>query len=88
MSRHRKHTHASAGRIGGTVSKRSLDPETARRMVRVREARRLFTKHRLTCFWSSRADLTITAADVAWVAEQLCTYGGMPEWLEAQRLCP
>lgn len=57
-------------------------------MVRVREARRAFRIYYATCFWSYRADLTITAAEVAWVAEQLRKHGGRDAWTMAARLCP
>ena len=62
---------ARIGRRGGLKSRRTLDPSTARDMVRVREARRAFRRFRATCFWSFRPDLIITLADVPWVAEQL-----------------
>lgn len=79
---------AARGRLGGIRSRRQLDSDTARAMVRVREARRAYRRYHATCFWSYRADLLITAADVPWVAEQLRKHGGREEWDVAARLCP
>jgi len=56
-------------------------------MVRVREARRAFARFRATCFWSVRADLVITLADVPWVAEQLMKHGNREAWRIGARLC-
>lgn len=78
---------ADIGRRGGTKSRRTLDPETARDMVRVREARRAFRTYYASCFWSYRADLTITRDDVVWVAEQLRKHGDRTAWLTAAKLC-
>ena len=78
---------AEIGARGGRKSRRSLDPETAREMVRVREARRAFRRFRTTCFWSYRPDLEIGAADVPWVAEQLMKHGNREAWLAGAKLC-
>lgn len=78
---------AEIGARGGRKSRRSLDPETARDMVRVREARRAFRRFRTTCFWSYRPDLEIGAADVPWVAEQLMKHGNREAWLAGAKLC-
>lgn len=78
---------AEIGRRGGTKSRRTLDPDTARDMVRVREARRAFRAYYTSCFWSYRRDLTITRDDVAWVAEQLMKHGDRAAWLLAAKLC-
>ncbi|WP_434479132.1 hypothetical protein [Gemmatimonas sp.] len=75
------------GRRGGTKSRRTLDPDTARDMVRVREARRAYRTYYASCFWSYRADLVITRDDVAWVAEQLRKHGDRAAWLMAAKLC-
>lgn len=75
------------GRRGGQRSRRELDPETARRMVRVREARRAFRRFQVSCFWSSAPDYLVTEADVPWVAERLRTYGGREGWRLGSRLC-
>ncbi|HEV8454110.1 MAG TPA: hypothetical protein VGQ24_04425 [Gemmatimonadales bacterium] len=75
------------GRQGGIKSRRTLDPEAARDMVRVREARRAFRRFRATCFWSYRPDLVIGSADVPWVAEQLRKHGNREAWRVAARLC-
>lgn len=71
---------AEIGRKGGAKSRRTLDPEQARAMVRVREARRAYRKYHAQCFWSCAPDYPIGPADVAWVAEQLMKYGGHQAW--------
>ncbi len=78
---------AEIGRRGGRKSRRTLDPETARAMVRVREARRAFRQFHATCFWSYRKDLDIGLADVDWVADTLRKNGDMRAWRRAGRLC-
>lgn len=78
---------AQIGRRGGLKSRRALDPETAREMVRVREAQRAFRRFRPTCFWSYRADLRITRADVPWVGEQLMKHGNREAWRIGAKLC-
>lgn len=78
---------AEIGARGGRRSRRALAPETARRMVRVREARRAYRRFRPECFWSYAPDLRITDADVAWVAEQLMRHGGRVAYLAGARLC-
>jgi len=78
---------AEIGRRGGKKSRRVLDPETARTMVRVREARRAYRRFRTMCFWSYRPDLVITSADVTWVAEQLMRHGNREAWRVGSRLC-
>lgn len=86
MSRVNKYL-ATIGARGGRKSRRRLDPETARDMVRVREARRAFRRFRTRCFWSAPPDLTITLADVPWVAEQLMTHGDRDAWTVGRALC-
>lgn len=78
---------AEIGARGGRKSRRTLEPEAAREMVRIREARRAFRRFRVTCFWSYRPDLVIGASDVPWVAEQLKKHGNREAWLVAERLC-
>jgi len=79
---------AEIGRRGGKASRRSLRAETAREMVRVREARRAYRRFYHQCFWSYAPDLRIGAADVPWVIEQLEKCGGHAAWKAAARLCP
>jgi hypothetical protein len=86
MSRIRSYL-ATIGARGGRKSRRALDPETARAMVRVREARRAFRRFRATCFWSYRPDLVIGPNDVAWVVEQLMKHGNREAWQAGARLC-
>ncbi len=78
---------AEIGRKGGRKSRRKLDPETARAMVRVREARRAYRRFYAMCFWSYRKDLKIGPDDVEWVAETLKKNGDMRAWKAAGRLC-
>ena len=75
------------GARGGRRSRRHLAPETARAMVRVREARRAFRRFRSTCFWSCRPDLPIGLDDVPWVAEQLMKHGNRDAWRTGTKLC-
>lgn len=76
------------GRKGGKASRRTLDPDTARRMVAVREARRAYRRYHATCFWSHPPDLKIGVDDVAWVARQLMKQGDREAWLLGKSLCP
>lgn len=76
------------GRRGGRKSRRRLTPEQARRMVRVREARKAFRRFHARCFWSAPPDLRITDEDIPWVAQKLREQGGREGWEAAQRLCP
>lgn len=78
---------ATIGRRGGRASKRELSPETARRMVSIREARRAYRRFYAQCFWSCAPDLRITADDVPWVADRLMRYGGRSAWTAGGRLC-
>jgi len=79
---------ARIGQTGGRKSRRSLDPETARGMVRVREARRAYRRFRTQCFWSYRPDLVIGKDDVKWVAETLMKHGNREAWRIGRSLCP
>ncbi|MHC4955623.1 MAG: hypothetical protein ACYTGZ_17365 [Planctomycetota bacterium] len=78
---------AEIGRRGGRKSRRSLDPEAARAMVRVREARRAYRRFHAECFWSCDPEYQVGSADVAWVADRLRRHGGRPAWEVASRLC-
>jgi hypothetical protein len=78
---------AEIGARGGRKSRRTLDPQAARTMVRVREARRAFRRFRSTCFWSYRPDLVIRAEDIGWVAEQLMKHGNREAWRIGAKLC-
>jgi len=79
---------ARIGRRGGEKSRRTLDSETARSMVRIREARRAYRKFHAACFWSYPPDLEIGADEVGWVARTLMKHGNREAWEVAQRLCP
>lgn len=78
---------AEIGRRGGRKSRRRLDPEQARAMVRIREARRAYRLFHARCFWSSPPDLVVGPDDIAWVAEQLMRYGGREAWEKGASLC-
>jgi hypothetical protein len=78
---------AEIGRRGGKKSRRALPSDTARSMVRVREARRVYRRFHAECFWSFDPDYRIGPSDIAWVAEQLRKHGGRDAWEIASRLC-
>jgi len=78
---------AEIGRRGGRKSRRALDPESARTMVRVREARRAYRRFHSLCFWSFDPDYRVGPADVAWVADRLRRHGGRVAWEIASKLC-
>jgi len=78
---------AEIGRRGGKKSRRTLDSETARDMVRVREARRAYRRFRTSCFWSYRPDLLVGLDDVDWVAETLMKNGNREAWRIGRSLC-
>ncbi len=78
---------ADIGRRGGMKSRRRLDAQTARDMVRVREARRAYRRFHAQCFWSYAPDYVVKLADVPWVAEVLMKTGGRSAWEIGARLC-
>ena len=88
MERTVRYYLASIGRRGGRRSRRTLDPDTARRMVRIREARKAFRRFHTQCFWSFDPDYHVTDRDVGWVCEQLMKHGGREAWETGARLCP
>ena len=75
------------GRRGGLKSRRRLEPDAARNMVRLREARRAFRRFHTQCFWSSDPEYRVTLSDVPWVAEQVMKFGGRAGWDVGARLC-
>lgn len=79
---------AEIGRRGGKKSRRALASEAARRMVRVREARRAYRRFHARCFWSYDPDYVIREDDLAWVVSQLRKHGGRDAWETARKLCP
>lgn len=79
---------AEIGRRGGSKSRRTLDSATARKMVRVREARRAYRRFHTRCFWSFDPDYVVREADIAWVADRLRRHGGREAWEVARKLCP
>ena len=84
--------YLTIGRSGGRKSGRFLAPETARRMVLLREARRAYLNFHTRCFWSYDPEYRVTFRDVPWVAEQLMKFGGRAGWETAVPLaggdCP
>lgn len=74
------------GARGGRRSRRTLGSDTARAMVRVREARRAFRRFHAMCFRAYPPDREITAGDVPWVAERLMTHGDREAWRLGVRL--
>ena len=75
------------GRRGGRKSRRHLSSETARNMVRLREARRAFRQFHAQCFWYMRRDMDITLADVPEIVRGLRQNGGRRGYLIAAKLC-
>ena len=78
---------ARIGRRGGLRSRRKLDPEVARNMVKLREARRAFRGFHAVCFWYCNPDYVVTSNDVHWVGEQLMQHGGRRGWTVGASLC-
>ncbi len=78
---------ADIGRLGGRRSRRVLDSEAARNMVRVREARRAYRRFYSQCFWSYDPEYPIALTDVEWVAQQLMKNGGHEAWQVGAKLC-
>lgn len=75
------------GRKGGEKSRRVLSSETARDMVRLREAQRAFRRFHSRCFWYLRADLKVSQADVPEIIRGLRKNGGREGFLLAAKLC-
>lgn len=75
------------GRRGGKKSRRQLDSQIARDMVRVREARRAFADFHASCFWSYDPNYRVTLNDVPWVARCLMEHGGWRGWQMGAKLC-
>jgi hypothetical protein len=78
---------SAIGRRGGRKSRRSLTPDAARNMVRLREARRAYRHFHTRCFWSYDPQYRVALRDVPWVAEQLMKFGGRAGWERGARLC-
>ncbi len=78
---------AAIGRKGGTKSRRRLPSETARDMVRVREARKIFREFHAQCFWFMRPDLRVTVDDIPELVRGLRQNGGRQGFLLAAKLC-
>ena len=78
---------AAIGSRGGKASRRKLTLDDARKMVKVREARRAYRRFHAQCFWSYAPALKITASDIPWVSEQLMKQGGREAWQTAAKLC-
>ncbi len=75
------------GRKGGQKSRRLLSSQTAKNMVKIREARRAFRNFYTPCFWSFDENYLIQAADIPWVVQQLRKHGNHKAWKVAQSLC-
>ncbi len=75
------------GQTGGLKSRRTLSPEKAREMVRVREARRAFHRFYAQCFWYLREDLEVTREDIPEIIRGLQKNGGREGLLLASKLC-
>mgnify|MGYP001547765006 CR=1 FL=1 len=75
------------GRAGDRKSRRSLSSETARDMVRIREARKAFHAFHAQCFWYMREDMKITLQDIPEIVRGLRQNGGRQGFLLAATLC-
>lgn len=75
------------GQKGGRRSRRTLDSDSAKAMVRVREARRAYRRYGAACFWSCDPAYLVTLSDLPWVAEQLMKYGDRQAWELGVKLC-
>ena len=78
---------SAIGRKGGTKSRRRLSSEDAHKMVRVREARRIFRRFYAQCFWYMRQDMEVTIADIPELVRGLRQNGGRQGFLLAAKLC-
>jgi hypothetical protein len=78
---------ATIGRKGGSKSRRTLTPEQARNMLRVREARRAFRKYHTQCFWYMAKDAQIKQSDIPEIVRGLKTNGGRQGFILAAKLC-
>jgi hypothetical protein len=70
---------AEIGRRGGLKSRRNLDRETARQMVRIREAGRAYRRFHAICFANLPAGRPVRQDDVDWIADRLIRHGGEAE---------
>lgn len=77
---------AGSGRKGGKKSRRRLSPDTARAMVRIREARRAFRESHAQCFWHMLPDATIGLADIPEIGRGLRQHGGRRGFALAAKL--
>lgn len=87
MNREVKNYMSKIGKKGGLKSRRSLSPETAKLMVKVRIAKKAYKKYYTKCFWSFDPDLVITSRDIKWVGQQLLKNGSMESWELGVKLC-
>jgi len=78
---------AKIGKKGGLTSKRKLDSETAKQMVKVRMAKKAYKQFFNECFWSFSPELIITSKDIKWVGSQLLKHGSMKVWDLGTKLC-
>lgn len=78
---------ATIGRKGGSRSRRTLTPEQAQNMVRVREARKAFRKYHTQCFWFMAKDAQIQESDIPEIVRGLKKNGGRQGFILAAKLC-
>lgn len=87
MDKNIKKYLSKIGSRGGKKSRRHLDSKEAKKMVRLREARRAFKNNFARCFWSYDPDLLIRYEDIPWVSEQLMKNGDRKLWELGVKLC-
>ncbi|MCC5848032.1 MAG: hypothetical protein JJU29_08050 [Verrucomicrobia bacterium] len=74
------------GAKGGRKSRRRLDPDQARRMVAVREARRAFRDHKAIYFWSFNPEWKVEYDQIPVVIRTLRNEGDAKAFALAKRL--
>lgn len=74
------------GKKGGLKSRRNLSSETARLMVQLREARRVFKRFKVSCFWSTDPATVIRSSDIPWLIDTLKRNGDRRALIAAQAL--
>ena len=78
---------AKIGKKGGQKSRRTLIPEEAKLMVKVREARKAFKKFYTMCFWHLKPDLHINKNNLSVIVNGLKNCGNREAYFAAVKLC-
>jgi hypothetical protein len=78
---------AEIGKKGGRKSRRLLTPQAAKKMVRIREAKRAFRNFHTQCFWSYDPHYPVGEKDIAWIVHELKKNGGREGFHLGEKLC-